>query len=96
MTDFEALIRRLGAADLRFVLVGGFAATILGSPRTTVDLDRARPLGVSTDGVVGRRRHSAVGDMLRLVAKGLDSARQSRRKLGHRRGSATYALRSTG
>ena len=39
MTDFEALIRRLGAADIRFVLVGGFAGTILGSPRTTVDLD---------------------------------------------------------
>ena len=34
MTDFEALIRRLGAADIRFVLVGGFAGTILGSPRT--------------------------------------------------------------
>ena len=39
MTDFEALIRRLAAADIRFVLVGGFAGTILGSPRTTVDLD---------------------------------------------------------
>ena len=39
MTDFEALIRRLGAADIRFVLVGGFAGTVLGSPRTTVDLD---------------------------------------------------------
>ena len=39
MTDFEALIRRLGAADIRFVLIGGFAGTILGSPRTTVDLD---------------------------------------------------------
>lgn len=39
MTDFEALIRRLGVADIRFVLVGGFAGTMLGSPRTTVDLD---------------------------------------------------------
>ena len=39
MTDFEALIRRLGAADIRFVLIGGFAGTVLGSPRTTVDLD---------------------------------------------------------
>lgn len=39
MTDFEALIRRLAAADIRFVLVGGFAGIILGSPRTTVDLD---------------------------------------------------------
>jgi len=39
VTDFEALIRRLGAADIRFVLVGGFAGTMLGSPGTTVDLD---------------------------------------------------------
>ena len=39
MTDFEALIRRLGSADVRFVLIGGFAGTVLGSPRTTVDLD---------------------------------------------------------
>ena len=39
MTDFETLIRRLGAADIRFVLVGGFAGVVLGSPRTTVDLD---------------------------------------------------------
>ena len=39
MTDFEALIRRLGAADIQFVLVGGVAGTVLGSPRTTVDLD---------------------------------------------------------
>lgn len=39
MTDFEALIRRLGAADVRFVVIGGFAGTVLGSPRTTVDLD---------------------------------------------------------
>lgn len=41
MTDFEALIRRLAAADVRFVLIGGFAGTVLGSPRTTVDLDVA-------------------------------------------------------
>ena len=41
MTDFEGLIRRLGAADVRFVLIGGFAGAILGSPRTTVDLDIA-------------------------------------------------------
>lgn len=39
MTDFEGLIRRLRAADVRFVLVGGFAGTVLGSPRITVDLD---------------------------------------------------------
>ena len=35
----EGLIRRLGSAEVRFVLIGGFAATVLGSPRTTVDLD---------------------------------------------------------
>jgi hypothetical protein len=39
MTDFEGLIRRLRAADVHYVLIGGFAGTILGSPRTTVDLD---------------------------------------------------------
>ena len=39
MTDFEGLIRRLGSAEVRFVLIGGFAGTVLGSPRTTVDLD---------------------------------------------------------
>ena len=39
MTDFEALIRRFGAAEIRFLLVGGFAGTVPGSPRTTVDLD---------------------------------------------------------
>jgi len=39
LTDFEALIRRLGEAKVRYVLVGGFAGTVLGSPRITVDLD---------------------------------------------------------
>lgn len=39
MTDFEGLIRRLSEAEVRFVLVGGFAATVLGSARVTVDLD---------------------------------------------------------
>ena len=39
MTDFEGLVRQLAAADVRFVLIGGFAGTVLGSPRTTVDLD---------------------------------------------------------
>lgn len=39
MTDFEGLIQRLRGADVRFVLVGGFAGTVLGSPRITVDLD---------------------------------------------------------
>ena len=39
MTDFHGLIRCLRDADVRFILVGGFAATVFGSPRTTVDLD---------------------------------------------------------
>lgn len=39
MTDFEGLIKRLSDADVRYVLIGGFAGTVLGSPRTTVDLD---------------------------------------------------------
>lgn len=39
MTDFEGLLQRLNAADVKFVLVGGFAGTVLGSPRTTIDLD---------------------------------------------------------
>lgn len=39
MTDFEGLVRRLHSAEVRFVLVGGFAGTVLGSPRITVDLD---------------------------------------------------------
>lgn len=39
MTDFERLLDRLNDAGVRFVIVGGFAATVLGSSRTTIDLD---------------------------------------------------------
>ena len=39
MTDFESLIRRLASGEVRFVVIGGFAGTMLGSPRTTIDLD---------------------------------------------------------
>jgi hypothetical protein len=39
VTDFAALLRSLVDAEVQFVLVGGFAGTVLGSPRTTVDLD---------------------------------------------------------
>ena len=39
MTDFEGLLRRLRDAEVQFIIVGGFAGTVLGSPRTTVDLD---------------------------------------------------------
>ena len=39
MTDFEALVVRLSESGVRYVVVGGFAGTVLGSPRITVDLD---------------------------------------------------------
>ena len=39
MTDFEGLLHRLHDAGVRFVMVGGFAGTVLGSPRITIDLD---------------------------------------------------------
>lgn len=39
MTDFEALLRHLVNGDVQFILVGGFAGTVLGSPRITIDLD---------------------------------------------------------
>lgn len=39
MTDFRTLLQRLVDAEVQFVLVGGFAGTVLGSPRVTIDLD---------------------------------------------------------
>jgi predicted nucleotidyltransferase len=39
MTDFEGLIRSLHGAGVRFILVGGFAGTVYGSSRVTLDLD---------------------------------------------------------
>lgn len=39
MTDFQRLLRQLVDAEVRFILVGGFAGTVLGSPRITIDLD---------------------------------------------------------
>jgi hypothetical protein len=39
VTDFGGLLRALATADVRCILVGGFAGTVLGSPRVTVDLD---------------------------------------------------------
>lgn len=39
MTDFERLIGLLVDHDVRFLLIGGVAATIHGSVRLTVDLD---------------------------------------------------------
>jgi hypothetical protein len=39
VTDFRALIEALGRSDVRFVLVGGVAATVHGSARLTQDVD---------------------------------------------------------
>lgn len=39
MTDFEQLLATLHAGDVRFIIVGGLAATIHGSNRLTQDLD---------------------------------------------------------
>ena len=39
MTDFRALIKALCDADVRFVLIGGVAATLHGSARLTQDVD---------------------------------------------------------
>jgi predicted nucleotidyltransferase len=39
LTRFAELLRALAKADVRFVLVGGVAATAHGSARTTQDLD---------------------------------------------------------
>jgi predicted nucleotidyltransferase len=39
MTQFEELLKRLVAADIRFVLVGGLAAVAHGSAYVTIDLD---------------------------------------------------------
>jgi hypothetical protein len=39
MTDFEALLRALCAEGVRFIVIGGAAATAHGSARLTTDLD---------------------------------------------------------
>jgi hypothetical protein len=39
MTDFETLVRRLSDGEVQYIVVGGFAGTVLGSPRITIDLD---------------------------------------------------------
>jgi hypothetical protein len=39
MTDFAALLQTLAAAGVRFIVVGGAAATAHGAARLTVDLD---------------------------------------------------------
>lgn len=39
MTDFRALLEALCEAEVRFVIVGGVAATLHGSARLTQDID---------------------------------------------------------
>jgi predicted nucleotidyltransferase len=39
MTDFRALLSRLAAAGVEFILVGGVAAAAHGAVRTTLDVD---------------------------------------------------------
>ena len=39
MTDFEGLLRVLSAGDVKFILIGGVAATAHGSARLTEDID---------------------------------------------------------
>lgn len=39
MTDFEGLFQALAHSGARFIVVGGFAGTLHGSVRLTVDLD---------------------------------------------------------
>lgn len=37
--DFVAVVRVLNAVNVEFIVIGGFAATLHGSPRLTVDVD---------------------------------------------------------
>ena len=37
--DLSALLEGLAAADIKFILVGGLAAVVQGSPVTTIDVD---------------------------------------------------------
>ena len=79
MTDFEGLIRRLRGADVRFVLVGGFAGTVFGSPRVTVDLD----IVYARDADKPRVSRARLGASLALPAR-----RAGRPSLSTRRGDA--------
>lgn len=39
MSDFEKLFQALGRSGVRFIVIGGFAATLHGSAHLTLDLD---------------------------------------------------------
>lgn len=39
ITDFDKAIAVLTDAQVEFIVIGGVAATLHGSPRTTLDLD---------------------------------------------------------
>src|SRR4051812_18199211 len=70
-TDVEALLRRLVAAGVEFVVVGGVAARAHGSAMMTEDLDVAAPLTVGNI----RRLLTAVGDLNPRYALTLDKRR---------------------
>ncbi len=57
MTDFPAIIRLLGEAQVNFIIVGGAAATAHGSARLTEDLD-----------IVYRRTRDNVARLVRALA----------------------------
>jgi hypothetical protein len=44
MTAFHELLQRLADHDVPFVIIGGVAASLLGSPMATFDLDICAPL----------------------------------------------------
>src|SRR5688572_22825336 len=39
MADFEGLLRALATAEVEFLVIGGFAGTLHGAARLTLDLD---------------------------------------------------------
>jgi predicted nucleotidyltransferase len=69
--DVEALLRRLVAAGVEFVVVGGVAARAHGSAMLTQDLDVVAPLTVENI----RRLLTAVGDLNPRYALTLDKRR---------------------
>jgi hypothetical protein len=46
MTDFGQLLKRLAAANVDFIVIGGVAATLHGSARLTLDLDVVYERGI--------------------------------------------------
>lgn len=58
VTSIAEILRALDAADVRYLLIGGYASVIHGIPRTTVDLDIAvPPTAEDLASVIGVLRH---------------------------------------